>query len=149
MDNAGENKKLAMQLQSSSWKNLVAVKYATRVTLQQNSPVEVAFYVLAIKVHTTMHHTNLHTEMRYHLFGEIFTTVTLLDGLTEIELNGKCTNRYEHFFGETPKFTHSLCTVGEAGTVKVKTDTTTPKLEDHGVHCLFVGYSLSHPNKCF
>ena len=30
------------------------------------------------------------------------------------------------------------------GTVKIKMDTI-PKLEDHGVHCLFVGYSLTHP----
>ena len=37
-----------------------------------------------------MHHANLPMEMQYHLFGEIFTTVTLLDGLIVIELNGKC-----------------------------------------------------------
>ena len=53
--------------------------------------------------------------------------------LTVIELNGKCANRCEHFFGETLNFACSLCTVGEAGTVKIKIDTT-PKLEDHGVH---------------
>ena len=73
---------------------------------------------------------------------------TLLDGLTVIELNGKHTNRYENFFGETLKFACSVHTVGEASTVKIKTDTT-PKLEDHGVHCLFVGYSLTHPNECY
>ena len=56
-------------------------------------------------------------------------------------------HRYKHFFGATPKFSHSLCTVGEMGTVKIKMDTT-PKLEDHGVHCVFVGYSLTHPNEC-
>ena len=64
------------------------------------------------------------------------------------ELSGKCTNRYEHFFGESPKFAHSLRTVGEAGTVKIKTDTT-PKLEDCGIHCLFMAYSLSHPRSCY
>ena len=95
-----------------------------------------------------MHHANLPMEMRYHSFGEIFTTVMLLDGLTVIELSGKCANRYEHFFGETPKFTCCLCTVGEVGTLKIKTDTT-PKLEDHGIHCLFVGNSLSHPSRCY
>ena len=46
------------------------------------------------------------------------------------------------------KFMCSLHTVGEAGTVKINTDTT-PKLEDRGVHCLFVGYSLTHPNECY
>ena len=47
-----------------------------------------------------MHHANLPMEMWYQPFGEIITTVTLLDDLTVIELNGKYTNRYEHFFGK-------------------------------------------------
>ena len=148
MDNAGENKKLVMELQSASWRNPVAVEYTTRDTPQQNSLVEVAFYALANKAHATMHHANLPMEMWYHLFGDIFTIVMLLDGLTVIKLSGKCTNRYKHFFRETPKFVHSLHTVGEAGTVKIETDTT-PKLEDHGIHCLFMGYSLSHPSRCY
>ena len=52
------------------------------------------------------------------------------------------------FFGEMPRFAHSLHTVGEVGTVKIMTDTT-PKLEDQGVHCMFVGYSLTHPTECY
>ena len=44
-----------------------------------------------------MHHMNLPMEMRYQLYGEIFTTVTMLDGLTIIELNGKCATHYKHF----------------------------------------------------
>ena len=51
-----------------------------------------------------MHHANLPMEMHNRLFGEIFTTVTLLDGLPVIELNGKSASRYEHFFGENPRF---------------------------------------------
>ena len=47
-----------------------------------------------------------------------------------------------------PGFAQNLCTVGEPGTAKIKTDTT-PKLEDCGVHCLFVGYSLTHPTGCY
>ena len=80
--------------------------------------------------------------------GESFTTVTLLDGLTVITLNGKCASCYKHFFGEMPGFAQNLCTVGEAGTVKIKTDTTA-KLEDGSVHCLFVEYSLPHPTGCY
>ena len=60
-----------------------------------------------------MHHANLPMEMWYWVFGEIFTTVMLLDGLTVIELSGKHANRYKHFFGETPKLAYSLHTVGE------------------------------------
>ena len=125
----------------------MAIKYTPRDTLQ-NLPVEVGFYALVNKACATMHHTNLPMEMWYHLFGEIFTTVTFLNGLTVIELDGKHTLCYEHFLGETLRLACSLHTVGEASTVKVKTDTS-PKLEDCGVHCLFVAYSLTHPTSCY
>ena len=98
--------------------------------------MEVAFYALANKAHATMHHANLPMEIQYQLFGESFTTVPLLDGLTVIEISGKCVSQYEHFCGEMPRFVHSLHTVGEVGTVKIQTDTT-PKLEDWGVHCWY------------
>ena len=148
MHNAGENKNLTSRLKRTDWKNPVMIEYIVRDTPQQNSPVEVAFYALANKAHATMHHTNLPMEMRYRLFGEIFTTVTLLDWLTVIEISGKCTSWYEHFFGEIMGFAHSFNMVGEAGTLKIKTDTT-PKLEDWGVHYMFVGYSLEHLTGCY
>ena len=90
-------KKLASRLQSAAWKIPVEIEYTARDTPQQNSPVGVAFYALMNKACTMMHHVNLPMEMWYWLFGEIFTTVTLLDGLTRIELNGKCASRFEHF----------------------------------------------------
>ena len=46
-----------------------------------------------------MHHANLPIEMWYHLFGEIFTTVTLLDSLTVIEIN-KNVCHSTNIFGE-------------------------------------------------
>ena len=42
------------------------------------------------------------------------------------------------------QFEHS----GKVGTVNIKTDTT-PNLEDQGVHCMFVGYSLMHATGCY
>ena len=93
-------------------------------------------------------HANLPMEMWYDLYGKIFTTVALLDGLTVIEINGKHVSQYEHFFGEMPRFVCSLHTVGEVGTIKIKTDTT-PKLEDWGIHCMFVRYFLMHPTECY
>ena len=109
MDNAGDTEKLELRLKVLVvWKNPVVIEYTARDTPQQNSPVEVAFYALASKAHATMHHTN-------QLFGEIFTTVTMLDGLTIIELSGKCATCYKHFFGEMPSFAWNLHTVGKAG----------------------------------
>ena len=64
-------------------------EYTARDTPKQNSLVEVAFYALANKICATMHHANLHMEMRYQLY---------VDGLTIIELNGKLTeNAPRHF----------------------------------------------------
>ena len=51
------------------------------------------------------------------------------------------------FWGNA-KVACSLSTVGQAGTVKIKNDTM-PKLDDCGVHCLFVGYLLTHPSECY
>ena len=52
------------------------------------------------------------------------------------------------FFGKMPRFACSLSTVGQAGTVKIKNDTM-PKLGDCDVHCLFVGYLLTHPSESY
>ena len=109
---------------------------------------EVAFYALANKARAAMHHANLPMEMRFRLFGEIFTTITLLDGLTIIEVDGLKQSWYEHIFKKKPKFVKYLRTIGEAGTVKITSDTT-PKLQDRGIHCIFVGYALNHPEGCY
>ena len=60
----------------------MVIEYTARDTPQQNSPSEVGFCALANKACASMH-------TWYQLFGEIFTTATLLDGLTVSELNGK------------------------------------------------------------
>ena len=99
MDNPGENKKLESRLRSATWKTPVVIEYMARDTPQQILPVEVGFYALANNVCATMHHANLPMEMLYHVFGGIFTTVTFLDGLTVIELDGKHMSEYKHFWG--------------------------------------------------
>ena len=94
-----------------------------------------------------MDQANLPMEMRFQLFGEIFTTITLLDGLTIIEVDGLKKSRYGHIFKKKLKFVKYLRTIGEAGTVKI-TSNTTHKLQDRGIHCIFVGYALNHPEGC-
>ena len=69
----------------------------------------------------------------------------MLVGLTITEVDGLKQSWYEHVFKKKPKFVKYLCTIGEAaGTVKI-TNHTTPKLQDHGIHCIFVGYAENHP----
>ena len=86
--------------------------------------------------------------MHFRLFGEIFTTITMLDGLTIIEVDGHRQSRYKHVFKKKPKFVKYLHTIGEAGTVKITNDTT-PKLQDCGINCIFVGYAENHPEGCY
>ena len=86
--------------------------------------------------------------MRFRLFGEIFTTITMLDGLTIMEVDVLKQSWYEHVFKKKPKFVKYLHTIGEAGTFKI-TNNTTPKLQDRGIHCTFVGYAVNHPEGCY
>ena len=128
--------------------NPVKIEYTARDTPQQNSLAAIVFYALANKARVAMHHVNLPMEMHYQLFGEIFTTITMLDGLTIIEVNGHKKSQYEHVFKKKPKFVKHLRTIGEAGTVKIMNDTI-PKLQDRGFHCIFVGYAANHPEGCY
>jgi hypothetical protein len=77
------------------------------------------------------------------LFREVLCTATDLDGLMVIEVNGKKATRFFHMFGKTPEWASHLRKFGEAGTVKIKTDTK-PKLHDRGVQCMFVRYAENH-----
>ena len=80
-----------------------------------------------------MHHANLPMMDRYCLAHEAFQCATHLDRLTVVEVNGVVKTRYEHFIGQNPMFAKHLRTWGEAGTVKIKTNTS-PKLNDKKEH---------------
>jgi hypothetical protein len=49
---------------------------------------------------------------------------------------------------DLPKFTKHLRTWGEAGVVKTRS-LAMPKVADHGVPCMFVGYSKNHPGDTY
>ena len=49
MDNAGENKKIGIEVEKCCVENPVVIEYTARDTPQQNSPVEVVFYALLSK----------------------------------------------------------------------------------------------------
>jgi len=81
--------------------------------------------------------------MRFALYREAILTATQLDGLVVENIDGVSATRYTHFYGANPKWVEHLRTWGEAGTIKIATDTTS-KLMDKGVACMFVGYPLDH-----
>ena len=120
-------------------------EFTARDTPQQNSLAEVT---LANHGRAMMHRANLPMMDRYCLAHEAFQCATHLDGLMVVEVNGVTKTRYEHFVGQNPMFAKHLQTWGEAGTVKIKTSTS-PKLNDKGTHCMFVGYTYNHPGDCY
>lgn len=143
MDNAGENKSLKQRMESKDWKLQIVCEFTARDTPQQNSLAEVGFATLSNRGRALMHRANLTMPERYLLATEALQCATLLDGLVVLTINGVTQTRYEHWNGKIPAFAKHLRTWGEAGTVKVKTSTS-PKLHDKGVHCMFVGYATDH-----
>jgi hypothetical protein len=63
-------------------------------------------------------------------------------------IEGITKSRYEHAYGSYPKFAAHLRNWGEAGTVKTKS-TGTPKLQDRGAVCIFIGYAKDHEGDCY
>ena len=95
-----------------------------------------------------MHCANLPMMDRYCLAHEAFQCATQLDRLTVVEGEGIMKTCYEHFIRQNPMFAKHLQMWGEAGTVKIKTSTS-PKLNDKGAHCMFVGYTYNHLGDCY
>jgi hypothetical protein len=66
-----------------------------------------------------------------------------------VEINGITKTRYEHWSDKgNPAFAKKLHTWGEAGTVTLKSKMT-PKVNNRGVQCVFVGYALDHPGDTY
>eukprot|EP00957_Ditylum_brightwellii_P094996 7234254-Ditylum_brightwellii.AAC.2 len=103
---------------------------------------------MANKGRTMMHQANLNKVMRYKLFPKAFATATLLDGLGMVDIKGMKKSHFEHFAGALPKFAKHLYTWGKAGTIKTHKKTS-PKIEDHGVVCMMVGYATNHKGDCY
>ena len=86
-------------------------------------------------------HVPLHK--RYKLYREALSTATKLEGLTIVETGTAICTRYELWGDEIPKFLQHLRIWGECGVVQTK-KVGTPKLENRGTVCMFVGYADSH-----
>jgi hypothetical protein len=148
-DNAGENKLWEARCKSSAdWKFSIDFEYTAARTPQQNSKVEVGFAVIANRGCSLMAAANVSAIIRRVIWNEAFDTAMLLDGLMVVTVNGITKTRYEHFYGTLPNFVQYLHTWGEAGVVKTWS-LTTPKVNDHGVPCMFVGYAKNHPGDTF
>jgi hypothetical protein len=146
-DNAGENKTLQKRANSSAWKLNIEFEFTPRDTPQHNHLAELALASIASKGRTLMCAANIPLKVRYKVWVKAFQHATDLDGLIVIQIDKKVATRCEHWSGKLPKWKNHLRTWGEAGTVKIKTDTT-PKIADRGIQCVFVGYSKEHDGDC-
>ena len=116
-DNAGENKKLAQHLKSKDCKLDVRVEYMAWDTPQQNSLAEQGFTFISSKTRAALNTANIPQEQWYRLFSECAMTMTKLDWLNIVEIDGVIKTRIEHFGYGLPKFAQYLHTWGEAGTI--------------------------------
>jgi hypothetical protein len=121
-DNAGEKKKLEQKLHSADWKLQVKMEYTAANTPQQNALVEINFTYLAAKARAAMHAAGVPREKRFDFFPEVIMTMTKLDWLKLITINEVKKTRIEHYGLPLPRFTQYLCTWGEAGIIKTRTD---------------------------
>jgi hypothetical protein len=149
MDPSGENKAFAERVKQVDCAHLqpITCKITPRDSPQFNSLAETSFPYLAACARTMMGGANIPVECWKMIVIEALKTITLLDGLVVVELNGIRDTRDGHCFGSNPKWASKLCTFGEAAVVKKekKSDKTT----DRGITVVFVGYSLDRTNDCY
>ena len=148
MDNGGENKGLVKMMNSSRWKLYPTIEYTARDTPQHNHMVEVGFATIYGRGRAMMNDAHIPDEWRPVVAQKAMETATLLDGLVPVTIEGVTKTRVEHWSGAMPKFAQHLRKWGEAGVVKIKTNTT-PKLSDRGITCMFVGYAKNHSGDCY
>jgi hypothetical protein len=148
LHNAGKNKLLEKRSDSRDWKLGIKFEFTASDMPQQNSIAEVAFSTIADRGRSMMHDANLDEKEQYLLYCYAFDTATKLDGFVQVMKDGITQSRYKHWCQEEPAWAKHLRTFGEAGTIKIKTDTT-PKPYEKGVQCIFVGYSNDHAGDCY
>ena len=148
MDNAGENKELVKQLNSKKWQLYPKIEWTARDTPQQNHLVEVGFTTLYGRGRALMIEAKVPKNKRHIVGQKAFETATKLDGLIPTTINGTTKTRAEHFGNEIPSFVNHMRKWGEAGIVKIRTKTT-PKMDDRGITCMFVGYPDNHSGDAY
>jgi hypothetical protein len=148
LDNAGENKELVKKLNSKKWKLYPKIEWTARDTPQQNHLVEVGFATLYGRGRALMIEAKIPQNKRHIVGQKAFETATKLDGLIPITINRVTKTRAEHFGNEVPSFANRLRKWGEAGIVKTRTKMT-PKMNDRGITCMFVGYPDNHSSDTY
>ncbi len=81
-----------------------------RDTPQQNSLAEQGFAFISSKTRAALNAANIPQEQRYRRLSECVMTMTKLDWLNIVDIDGINKTRIKHSGYGLPKFAHYLCT---------------------------------------
>ena len=87
-----------------------------------------------------MEDTEVLEEAKHLLYQEAISHASKMDGYTLVTIKGIIKTRYEHLFGQNPKFTNYLRTWGEARVVK-KLQGRKAKSCNRGSNSMFMGHA--------
>jgi hypothetical protein len=124
------------------------MKYTAADTPRQNAVVELKFTYFTAKAKAAMHVAGVPREKRLVFPLEVIMTMTKLDWLNLVIINGVNKTRIEHYGLPLPRFAQYLRTWGEARTIKTGKDGKTGD-RDWGITCMFVGYAFNHRGDCY
>jgi hypothetical protein len=96
----------------------VNIEYTAADTPQQNTLVELKFTYLSVKARAAIHTAGVPRGKRWEFFLEVIMTMTKLDWLKFVTINGVRKKRVKHYNLPLPRFAQYLSTWGEAGTIK-------------------------------
>ena len=82
------------------------------------------------------------------MFPEWTNAIVLHDSLCMVNHDGMNKSRHKHVHREMPKWASNSRVLGEAGVVSLIEDKT-PKLNEKGVTCMFVGHAEQCAQYCY
>ncbi len=103
-DDAGENKAFIKIANGPKWRLHIVPEFTGAGTPQRNQLVELGFTSVSAQARAMLSRANLPLQIQYLLCCEALSTATHLSNLQVIELDGNTLTRYEHFYGEAPKY---------------------------------------------
>jgi hypothetical protein len=113
LDNADENILLKNCAASVDWKLSIAFEFTAQNKPQQNSIAETAFYTFVCRGCAILHQANIPEYRHVYFWNKCFETVTKVEGLAAVTIDGITKTRYEHWFGSNSAFVNHLCTWDE------------------------------------
>ncbi len=122
------------------------VELTARNTPRQKSKAEMALTVIAAQARSMLIAAQIPDKERFKLWPEVVMTVTFLNNLVPVILNGENKTRWEHTGHKLPLWVKNLRTFEEAGTIKEEKK---GKVLDRGVTMMIIGYNNYHSGNCY